>query len=407
MSHMPTLMARQPIFDRHKRTIAYELLYRGDKTNGEPLLFSSSDATSATQHVWLNAYTSISKQGKKKTLPAFINMSEDMLLHEALPSVPTEGVVFEIPADISLTNAVVKALKRLKSEGYRTLLDGCTLSSKSLKLLPIMSMAKFDVSAMNEDELAQCVALAQKHHVLPIATKIETHLLLDATISQGFKLFQGFVLSKPKLVKGSQLSANQGALLQLLAQVQDPDVAPEELEKLIIQDPGLTYHFLRIVNSAAYALVRKVESVEEAVVLLGMEQVRRWTTVLSINQETNVPEEVTRMLLMRSAMCEHIAKQQNHFEASRFFMVGMVSGMHTMLGVEQSVLLENLPLSEAVITAVTDYQGELGEVLAQVMAYESGQWHKLNADTDFADYESAYREAIEWTEETLQAINPH
>ena len=62
----------------------------------------------------------------------------------------------------------------------------------------------------------------------------------------------------------------------------------------------LTFKPLRIVNSAAYALVRKVDSIAQAVVLLGLEQVRKWATLIAMSANRDKPEELARLLLKKS-----------------------------------------------------------------------------------------------------------
>eukprot|EP01155_Anaeramoeba_flamelloides_P044621 Anaeramoba_flamelloidesc38304_g1_i5.p1 GENE.c38304_g1_i5~~c38304_g1_i5.p1 ORF type:complete len:193 (-),score=38.07 c38304_g1_i5:128-685(-) len=176
----------------------------------------------------------------------------------------------------------------------------------------------------------------------------------------------------PKVVKGRKVSANQIALMQLIQELQKPSTTPEALEDMIIRDPILTYKLLRIVNSAAYSLVRQVESIAEAVVLLGMEQVRKWATLISMSANKDKPEELTRILLTRGHMCEMIAQSHNMTNPSGFFMVGMMSGLHAMLDIDQPTLLEQLPLGEDIKLALSEGQGPMGQLLTQVMAYESG-----------------------------------
>uniref|UniRef100_UPI0035138B1E EAL and HDOD domain-containing protein n=1 Tax=Pontibacterium sp. TaxID=2036026 RepID=UPI0035138B1E len=220
----------------------------------------------------------------------------------------------------------------------------------------------------------------------------------------GFKLFQGHFLSLPKLVKGKKLESNAATLMQLMQAINQPDVTPEDLEKLIIQDPVLTFKMLRIVNSAAYSLVRKVESITDAVVLLGMEQIRRWVTLISMTSHDDKPEELCRMLLIRGAMCEALARATDQRNAGSYFMAGMMSGLHALLGIDQASLLEQVPLADDIQDAVRDYAGPIGETLKAVIAYESGNWNELPLDMDIDLYESAYRHSLQWTQDAMQAI---
>ena len=60
---------------------------------------------------------------------------------------------------------------------------------------------------------------------------------------------------------------------QIMAIVENPNASLSDVADIILYDPMTTANLLRICNSAYFALPRKVESVHEAVTLLGLEQV--------------------------------------------------------------------------------------------------------------------------------------
>lgn len=394
-------MARQPIFDSAQKVIAYELLYRNDQDTEQAVFRDAS----ATIDVLLNAYTSISDAGAVKRVPAFINISEDMLTNDAFPELPRKQVVIEIPATVKPTRETVKAILSLARDGYRLALDNYTNDPHFDPILKIVQMVKVDVSSLNREEMQDCVSRLRFFKVTPIAIKIESEDKLVSCSQMGFKLFQGHFLSRPKLVKGKKLESNAATLMQLMQAINQPDVTPEDLEKLIIQDPVLTFKMLRIVNSAAYSLVRKVESITDAVVLLGMEQIRRWVTLISMTSHDDKPEELCRMLLIRGSMCEALARATNQRNTGSYFMAGMMSGLHALLGIDQASLLEQVPLADDILDAVRDYAGPIGDTLKAVIAYESGNWNELPLDMDIDLYEGAYRHSLQWTQEAMQAIS--
>ncbi|HEV7914982.1 MAG TPA: HDOD domain-containing protein, partial [Albitalea sp.] len=64
-------------------------------------------------------------------------------------------------------------------------------------------------------------------------------------------------------------------VVQLIQQMQDPDVGATEVGKLIELDPSLTASLLRLVNSPFFGMRRQIASVSDAVMVLGMSAVRR------------------------------------------------------------------------------------------------------------------------------------
>ncbi|EAR59590.1 EAL and HDOD domain-containing protein [Neptuniibacter caesariensis] len=394
------LMARQPIFDRNQKVVAYELLYRCEEAQGHAL-FSNSEATS---EVILNAYTSISDAGELKRVPAFINLTRDILVEQKLPEVSKKHIVLEILEDIEPDDEVVNAVKELHSEGYRIAMDDFVYDPKFDELLKLAQIVKVDVFELSKDDIRKQVQELKKHKVTLLAEKIETHEQLEECIELGFKLFQGHFLSKPKVIKGKKIQGSQVALMQLIQELQNPKATPEALEELIIRDPALTYKLLRIVNSAGYHLVRQVESVAEAIVLLGLEQVKKWATLIAMSSNQDKPEELSRSLLVRGRMCEEIAQAEKLSNYGSYFMAGMMSGLHALLDLDRDTMLEQVPLGDDIKNAVSLGEGEIGKVLRNVVNYENGDWDLLPMDLDGNLYDKAYRSSLEWAQESMQAM---
>lgn len=396
------LLVRQPIFDAQQRVIAYELLY-GDERHLNAVLETDPEAQS-TSEVILHAYTSISDQGEVKRVPAFIQIAPRMILEGSMPALPARQVVINVRLTEPENKPLLRALLQLSREGYRIALSGVHYSPALDTALKIAQIVKLDVQGLDQAEISQQAAAFSGHKITLMAANINSFETLEKCIAAGYRLFQGSFLKKPQVVKGRKVSANQAALMQLLQALQEPTVTPEKLESLILHDPILTYKLLRIVNSAAYSLVREVESVAEAVVLLGMEQVRKWATLIATTANRNKPEELTRILLTRGHMCEILAESEQLPNPSGYFMVGMMSGLHAMLDIDQESLLEQLPLGEDIKAALGQGKGKMGEILKQVIAYESGNWDQLPEDFNISLYEAAYRHSLKWTREAMQAM---
>ena len=399
------LMARQPIFDRSQKVVAYELLYRTEDAQGHAL-FNSSDsgASDATGEVILNAYTSISDSGELKRVPAFINLTRDILVNRSLPEVSKKHIVLEILEDVTPDAEVIEAVRQLHAEGYRIALDDFIFSPEHIPLLELAHIVKVDVFELTPEQVREQVQHLKKYKVTLLAEKIETHTQLEECIDLGFKLFQGHFLSKPKVVKGKKIQGSQVALMQLIQALQGNDTTPERLEELIIRDPALTYKLLRIVNSAGYHLVRQVESIAEAIVLLGLEQVRKWATLIAMSSNDNKPEELSRGLLIRGRMCEEIAQAEKLGNHGSYFMAGMMSGLHALLDIERETMLQEVPLGDDIKNAVSLGQGDIGQVLRNVVNYENGDWDLLPMDLDGPLYDRAYRASLEWTQESMQSM---
>ncbi|WP_246480030.1 EAL and HDOD domain-containing protein [Motiliproteus sediminis] len=395
-------MARQPIFDRDLKVIAYELLYRSE--GGQEADFLDGDQ--ASSEILLSSYTSICDEGNMKKVPAFINLTRDLLVKQGVPTLLRKRIVIEVLEDIVVDAEVIDAVRKLKADGFRIALDDFVWSESYVPLLELVDIVKVDILALTKEELKDHIRLLAPYHVTLLAEKIETLDQLYECVDLGFKLFQGHFLSKPQVVKGKKISANSVALMQLVQELQKPTTTAAQIEELIIKDPMLTYKLLRIVNSAAYSLVRKVESLNQAIVLLGMEQIRKWATLIALSANQEKPEELSRSLLARGRMCELLAEAMSYGNASSFFMVGMMSDINALLDMEMDTLLEQIPLNDEIKAALARHEGRMGMVLEATLAYERGEWDRLGEfEINDALYEGAYRHSITWAQEALQAMH--
>lgn len=393
------LLVRQPIFDHEQRVVGYELLGSGSATDLN--LMQADDSG----ELILSVYTTLSEQGEEKRVPGFVSIPETMILADELPQLPARQVVMQVYSADATRPQLQEKLKNLVADGYRIALHVEKLSKSLVPLLDIVQIARVDVSTKSAEEITKWVKALRQHKVAVMAVQIASMEQLGECIEAGCKLFEGSFLSKPKVVKGRKINANEVALMQLIQSLQKPNVKPEEIEQLVMRDPVLTYKLLRIVNSAAYSLVRKVESIAEAVVMLGMEQVKKWATLIAATSHQEKPEELSRALLIRGRMCELIAEGMKYPNPSGFFMAGMMSGFHLMLDITPEELMDQIPLGEDIQQAVRDRAGIMGATITHAIAYESGDWDQLPADFDSTLFESAYRQSLQWTKEAMLAMH--
>lgn len=396
------LMARQPIFDRELRVVAHELLYR---SSGNRTAANVFDGNQATCDVLINHFTSIFDRGNQRQVPVFINLTEDLISGNSLPAFDNKQVVLEVLEDVTVTDEVISAVQHLASAGYRIALDDFEYTPAHDPLLRLAHIVKVDLTITRGEDLITLVKQLQPFKVALLAEKIETEEEFQFCVDLGFKLFQGYFLSRPQVVEGRKISDNEMVLIELLAALDDPSNSPQHVESIIARDPNLTLKLLRIVNSSQYALVNKIESLSQAIVMIGFIEIKKWATLISLSSNSNKPSELTLQTLTTAYMCDVIAQHSNAINPSSAFLVGMLSTVHAMLGISKEELLERLPMSDDIVAALTDRSGALGHVLVNAERYMTGEWDQLSPDIDLALYREAYESSAMQAAESLQQVS--
>ena len=60
---------------------------------------------------------------------------------------------------------------------------------------------------------------------------------------------------------------------QIMAVAEKPDSSMAEIADIILYDPAMTANILKMCNSAYYSLPRKIDSVQDAITMIGMDQI--------------------------------------------------------------------------------------------------------------------------------------
>ncbi|WP_039913790.1 EAL and HDOD domain-containing protein [Cellvibrio mixtus] len=405
MTEAIPLLARQPIFNGNMQVVAYELLCR----NSELTQIGTRDGDAASSQVLLNAFTELSIEqvvGKHK---AFVNFTRTLI--DTPPPFSRQKLVIEVLEGQKVDAAMLHSLMQLRDQGYTIALDDFELTKETETLVAYADIIKLDVLYLSAEKLKHHIDYLKPFGITLIAEKVETYEMFERCKALGFDLFQGYFLAKPKVITGKKISENKQSVLQLLSALHDPDVPIEKIERMIARDTLLSFKLLRLVNSAAFGLSRDVESLRQAIMLLGLNKLRNWVNLLALSNLSGKPHELSIAALTRARMCELISSELNqHHRPDAFFTVGLLSTLDAFLDTPLEELLANLSLSESLNKAMLNHSGPEGMVLQLVQSHEQGEWEKIDwqalATKGLTQEKLAkiYVDSLRWVAETMNTL---
>jgi c-di-GMP-related signal transduction protein len=393
---IPTLDAvhvgRQPIFDAKGVVVAYELLFRGRMD----AVASGRQDTYATSAVMVNAFTEFGIAEVAGTRPCFINLTREFVTGRLpLPFGP-EQVVLEILETVEIDDEVIAGITALAEAGYRIALDDFVWGSGHEQLLGLASYVKLDLLDGDLSDLDHIVGEVRRHPGLQIvAERLETAEQLAIADRYGMELRQGYVLSRPQVLTTPSISPSRMRRLELVAALMHPDVRLDKITSIIASDPALALRVLRVSNSVAAGVVSRISSVRQAIMMIGLTHIRRWATLMVVDDVGEAPEEQLLTALTQARLCENLAPRFGA-DPGAAFVAGLVSGMAAVMNMPLSAMIEQLPLSLDVSEALTLGSGRLGKVLEAVKAYSEG-------DLDSGDLAGPFLDAMRWSTRTLSA----
>ncbi len=396
LAKQSVLIARQPIFDNNADVYAYELLFRQNQENQSGVTADNGDM--ATTVVINNAFMEFGLEQIVGQKLAFINLTRNFLIGSIPLPFTQKGVVIEVLEDIKVDEQIVKAVNNLAKQGFTIALDDFIFSEEWRPLVGLAAIIKIDLMAYNREQLIESVAFLKTTNAKLLAEKIETLEEYELCKSLGFDFYQGYFFCKPTILGNQPIPSNNMTLLRILADLQKPDIEFKQLEQLISQDASLCFKLLRFLNSAALALPRKIESLGEGLVILGLKMIKKWTTLIALSgmdMDHSVNNEVLIIVLVRAKMAEQLAKAFN-CEPDSAFIVCLFSLLDVMLSKSMQDILLPLPLGDDIKLALIDRDGNLGNMLDFIVRYEQQLTFKLPKGLTEEEINKAYVNATEW-----------
>jgi EAL and modified HD-GYP domain-containing signal transduction protein len=394
-------VGRQPIYTRQLDVFAYELLFR----NGEGNQARVTNGSQATTQVILNSFVEIGLDTVVGQKRAFINLTRDFFLQDYSSVFPVERVVLEVLEDIPVDDALIAAVRRLSAQGYTIALDDFIYHERLRPLIEVADIIKVDVLALDREAVREHCAVLRPYNVQLVAEKVETQDDFKYCKELGFDYFQGYFFCKPEIVKGQRVSANRLTTLQLLARLQDPEVDFREIEELMSRDVALSYKLLRLINSAFYSLPRKVDSLRQALALLGTKFITTWVSLIVLSGVDDKPHELMVTAMVRAKMCELLGQALGRSGTATFFTAGLFSALEALLDSPMAEILRPLPLSDELTAALLRYEGLIGTVLRCVLAYERGDWEAVSCPgLENPAIMDAYLQAITWASKVSDTL---
>ncbi len=289
---------------------------------------------------------------------------DEALLAQLLPHLVPQRTIFRLPAAAAANKQVQKTCLQWREAGYRIVLDGPGAGPVTAAYVDARALG-FDASA-DLPGLHQLISLPGPH----LAYNIADTDSLAAVAALGASWFAGdYALRSPRHHGDTEDGGSRRRLLALLGLLAR-DADAHELEVPLKQDPSLSYHLLKLVNSAAFGFTAPITSFSQAITLLGRRQLQRWLQLLlyARQQDDGKIHALLPLAAVRAAQMEALCQLRGGDRDAQdlAFMAGVFSLLDVLLGMPMADIIATLNLAPEVSTALLERNGELGTLLALV-----------------------------------------
>jgi EAL and modified HD-GYP domain-containing signal transduction protein len=235
-------------------------------------------------------------------------------------------------------------------------------------LLPLVKIIKIDVMELDPSKLLKLSVHFKRAQKMLLAEKVETVAQFRDCMTFGFDYFQGYYFAKPVILQGKKLEASKLVIMHILTLLVR-NVDNGEIVRYIKRDVALSLTLLRLVNTPVYGFMKHIDSLGQALIVLGRRQLKRWMQILLFANSENRAHSLSPLLILaatRGKMLELITEKlrPGRRKMSEIaFTVGIMSLIDALFGMRMETILKQITVSAEIRDALLFRTGFYGEIL--------------------------------------------
>jgi EAL and modified HD-GYP domain-containing signal transduction protein len=347
---------RQPVVHPDRSVYGYAVRVLISGPTGAPL------PDEATEQAVDAAYRRLDLPGLAGDKPVLLRATSGLLAGTSAVWYDAERLVFEVTPALARRPDIDTLVAAATLRGSRLALADYDGSAPQDRLLDRVSVVKVDLRH-GPDHCALLVARAHDAGATVVVEHTDSTERLETAASLGVDLLQGPMFHRDPPVTRRTFSAGELQCLELLRVLSADSVDQQLVVRTVATDPELSMRVLHLVNSSAFGLRREIDSVQQAVVLVGPRQLHALAIASLIDAK---PSSVQALwsILTRAQTCHALAGDDTGYT------VGLLSAVASQQRFDLTDLVTRSGVSDALAGAVLRHEGPLGHVLAAVLAHE-------------------------------------
>ncbi|MEG0753433.1 MAG: HDOD domain-containing protein [Angelakisella sp.] len=372
---MQTNMVRQPILNRSKEVVGYEILYQDDSSS----IYNQMDTQAANviEDFLLQLDSEKFLDGKI----AYLTFTPNLLLKNIPKMFESSKLVIQIEDSSIIHPLAQRVIYRYKKQGYRVALKGFEFAPRFFQLMDVVDIIKIDFTKYHETSLDNVVAVAKSFGKDLVAYHVDSQEAYKRAWDLGIKDMQGSAVAQALSSNVHRMDHMQSNFFHLVVAItkDEPDI--DEIAQIVSRDVTLAFSLIKMVNSAYFALKNRATSVKQALIILGLGQLKQWVYLLSFkNDDSTMPSELIRISFLRANFCAELCQcaQDMPIAKSEAYLMGMFSTLGTLMEVPLEKALSELPVSEDIKVALLSGSGRCGILYKLVLSYENADWNGVS-----------------------------
>lgn len=398
---------RYPIFKKNKQLWGYRVRCIDRQGDAGHRLSENGDVS--------NLVSSNSCMGLERLLSKgkclMVDLGQESILKAIPYAMPAESSVIRISEKISPNKDILAALEKLKSDGYSLAVSRYSGDKKLSKFYGLADFLCIRTAGKNREELTEIVETAQFSESILIGEQVRDIDHFERCVELGFSLFQGSFFKTPEKISVRKISSNEAARFKLMKIIEGDIPDFEKLAETIQSDVTISLRLLTYLNSAAFGFRNKISSIQQAISLLGWDNLKKWlrVVVLSDVSKHTYAQDLVILSSQRGRFLETIVQDHDFwgFSPDSLFLLGIFSLLDTLLGMPMERVVGHLPLEEKLKSALMrDANSEYEPFLQLAELLEDADWDEADRiiqrlSMNSEKVKGAFHEAVDWADGLL------
>ena len=375
-------IVRQPIKNAENKIIGYEIQYYGENQ-----AFSGGDTVTTTDFAAADTIYSFLTQNTDKLLRGslnFMTFTTTLLMKRTPRLFDKDELVIQIDDSVIIHPLAMRMVQQYAKDGYKVAVNEFQFAPRYLGILDGIDYIKLNFQSTPDLTLKNIIEIAHSMKKKCVAVGIDREDLYQRAIKLGVDALEGTYVAEKLTTRAHSSGYLQSNFFRLMVAVtrDEPDV--EEIEHIISIDATLTYGLLKMANSCYFAMRHRVTTVRQAIMTMGLNELKQWVYLLSAsnaeNQMEEGAEEFLRLSFMRASFCSSLMNYAKDMPISKpeAYLMGMFSTLNYLIDAPLDEILEQVPLRQEAKEALMHHTGRCGQLYDLALSYERADWGKID-----------------------------
>lgn len=401
-----TLLCREALLGRDQRIAGYRFMLRESTRN------RIRRSSRIVHHVYAEVLTGSLLQADVPRLlghrSAVVELPDSFLAHDSVRRLPPHNTVLALEriAGEPLPDAatLLPQVQALRSAGFRIALHARSAEEIPPHLIDVLDLIITDSTGSDPEDVRALFASLQQQQrkVGVLALNLDSLEDFHFFHALGARWFHGPFITRREEWAARELDADVANARPLLDALRSDD-DNQRIVTLLKRNAAIALRMLRYANSAAGGLPREVQSIEDALHLVGRKRLTRWVMMAVFSGCTPDGRSHAAMesALVRARMMELLGDAGGR-DGETLFLVGLLSLVDVVMQVNMHSALDALAVTDDIRSAVLDDSGPHAPLLGLAIAWEQGDTDsigKLAGDCGLTAEiaAEAYMQALWWS----------